>query len=67
MATKNGIIATSATKDGLTKCINDYFYATNAYTLGTNGKIIGRTGNQLKNFSWVLKRGRYQFIDHNNL
>lgn len=59
---KNKLIASSPTKEGLTKMVNQYFYGTGLQLLD-NGDILNSSGTgHLKSFKWELKRKRYRLI-----
>jgi hypothetical protein len=54
-------LATSATKEGITKMINDYWYSKNYSVNFANGEIIGLKGI-MKGFRVIEIKGRYVFI-----
>ena len=55
-------LATSATKEGITKLINDYFYSVN-YTVNFETGEISGTKGKLKKYKVTNKKGRFIFWD----
>jgi len=57
---KNKLLATSSTKEGIEKLINQYFYST-SYTI-QDDKITGKKGI-LSGYSVELKKNKFRFME----